>query len=108
MKKMIMVVIPRDQANPVLESLITAGYSMTFAESRGGVWRQAQYTLHTCVDEAQVDDVMDIIRENCRTRVEVTTEGVSTQTMAPGQTPFTANLGDAVVFVWDVNRMEIF
>ncbi len=101
-----MAVIPRDQANLVLENLITAGYSMTFAESHGGVWRQAQYTLHTCVDEEQVEDVLNIVRDNCRAQVRVETE--DDQESATSQTLFITNMGGAVIFVWDVARMEIY
>lgn len=108
MKKMIMAVIPRDQARQVLEMLITAGHPVTFSESRGGVWRQAQYTLHLCVDDTVVEDVLTIIRENCRAQVAVETESIEGQTAAPISIQLMAELGGAVVFVWDVERIEIY
>ena len=108
MKKMVMAVIPRDQAHLVLEILIVAGYPVTFTESRGGVLRQAQNTLYMCVEAEAVDGVLDIIRENCRAQVEVETEDMPSQPFATGTLPVTANLGGAVVFVWDVERMEIY
>ncbi len=97
-------VCARGQYNHVLEMLITSGYPVTFAESRGGVWRQAQYTLYTCVDEDAVDDALRIIRENCRAQVEVeTNEAARTESIQA-----MADLGGAVVFVWDVERMETY
>lgn len=101
-----MAVIPRDQAGRVLEILVTSGYPVTFAESRGGVLRQAQHTLYTCVDEEALDDVRRIIRENCRAQVEVETEDDGGKPPAP--VPVTANLGGAVIFVWDVNSIETY
>jgi len=105
-KKMVMAVIPRDQANLALEILVTSGYPVTFAESRGGVLRQAQYTLYICVDEEAIDGVLRIIRENCRAQVEVETQDSDGKTTVPGLIPVTADLGGAVIFVWDVNRVE--
>ncbi len=107
MKKMIMAVVPRDQGSQVLEMLITAGYPVTFAESRGGVWRQAQYTLYACVEEERVEDALRIIAENCRAQVEVETANVAT-TSAPHSIQRIAGLGGAAVFVWDVERVEMY
>lgn len=104
MKKMVMAVVSRDQANHVLEMLITSGYPVTFTESRGGTWRQAQYTLYACVDEEAVDDVLRIIRENCRAQVEVETDEIA----RPESIQAMADLGGAVVFVWDVERLEMY
>lgn len=105
---MVMAVIPRDQANQVLETLITSGYPVTFTESRGGVMRQAQNTLYACVDEADLPGVLDIIREHCRAQVEVETEDAAGQPLACGPMPLTANLGGAAIFVWDVISMETY
>lgn len=106
MKKMVMAVISRDQANHVLEVLVTSGYPVTFAESRGGMWRQAQYTLYACVDEDAVDDVLRIIRENCRAQVKVETDEARSTPQESIQTM--ADLGGAVVFVWDAERLEAY
>ena len=37
MNKMVMAVIPRDEAEHVLDALINAGYSATFMETKGGM-----------------------------------------------------------------------
>lgn len=105
--KMVMAVVSRDQANHVLEMLITSGYPVTIAESRGGVWRQAQYTLYVGVDDDAVDDVLRIIRENCRAQVEVETDDAA-KARSPESIQVMADLGGAVVFVWDVERMETY
>jgi uncharacterized protein YaaQ len=105
-KKMVLAIIPRDQASLVLETLITSGYPVTFTESRGGVLRQAQYMLYTCVDEEALDGVLRIIRENCSARVEVETEDAAGSTALSNPMPVTAELGGAVVFIWDVGRMD--
>ena len=66
MTKMVMAVVPRDEAHQVLEGLVSAGFTATFGESRGGVLRQAQLTFFIAVDEEKLDQVLEIIRERCR------------------------------------------
>lgn len=108
MKKMIMAVISRDQANHVLEVLITSGYSVTFMESRGGAWRQAQYALYICVDDGVVEDVLRIIRENCSAQVGVEADDAGERVSPPESIQAMADLWGAVVFIWDVERMETY
>lgn len=108
MKKMVMAVVSRDQAGHVLEMLATSGYAVTFMESRGGVWRQAQHTLYACVDGDEVDDILRIIRENCRAQVEVEEDDAAEEAALPESIQMMADLGGAAVFVWDVERMEAY
>ena len=104
MNKLIIAIVPRDQASQVINALVTAGYTATFTESRGGVLRQAQQMLFIAVDAAKLDAVLAIIRENCRTMVQMQAHDAT----AGGQPPVTVELGGAVVFTWDLERFEIF
>jgi len=54
MNKMVMSVIPRDEAEMVLAALINGGHTATFLETKGGILRQSQYTLFTAVKEEDV------------------------------------------------------
>jgi len=103
MTKMILAVVPRGQAGHVIDALVTAGYTTTFTESRGGVLRQAQQMLFIAVDRTKLDEVLGIIRANCRT--EVQTRAHSTTSSQPP--PATVELGGAVIFVWDLEQFEI-
>jgi uncharacterized protein YaaQ len=108
-RKMVMAVVSRDQADRVLDKLISAGYGATFTESRGGMLRQAQKMLFMAVDADKVDDVLDIIRRTCRTRVEVSEQRESTARLDPPATATTTTeVGYAVVFVWDLDRFETY
>jgi uncharacterized protein YaaQ len=100
--KMILAIIPRDQADHVLEVLVNARYMVTFSGSRGGMLRQGQEMLFIVVDAERVENVLSLIRDNCRTPVTVDSEENRTQ----NPMPVTAELGGAVVFVWDVERIE--
>lgn len=105
MKKMVMAIIPRDHANQVLMSLVDAGFAATYSESRGGMLRQSQQSIFVVANPDQVDEVLTIIRNQCRSKKTV--EG-ATEEESQEPIPVTAELGGAVVFVWDVERMENF
>ncbi len=107
--KMIMAIVERDETARVLEALITAGYTATFNESRSGVLRQARRTLFIGVDDSKVEEVLAIIKENCRSHVESTEAGSEADRAAPVvHRRVMAEVGSAVVFVWDVERFETY
>jgi uncharacterized protein YaaQ len=94
MMKMIMAVIPRDQSNQLLQSLVEAGYSATFTESRGGMLRQSQQMLFIVVDEDQVEGVLEIFHggQDERSRHAAEEKEISRS--------------GRVVFVWNIERVE--
>lgn len=102
--KMVMVVVPRDEARRVLDALISAGFAATFTESRGGMLRQAQYLLFIAVKDEDVERVLRIVDRSCHS--EVTVE--SSETEEPAQAPVKAELGGAAVFVWDLEQFKTF
>lgn len=106
---MLMAVVPRDQADDVMEALIAAGYTATFTDSRGGMLRQAQQTLFIAIRARDLERILAIIRENCRTRVEVESareDAPSGLLNSPERV--TTYVGNAVVFVWDLDRFETY
>jgi len=112
---MLMAVVPRDQADQVMEALITAGYTATFTESRGGMLRQAQQMLFIAIRLKDLDQILAIIRDNCRKEVPLNGEDDEALTessraeFAPGLTRAqTTYIGNAVVFVWDLERFEMY
>lgn len=106
--KMVMVVVPVNSAERVLDALINAGHTATYAETRGGMLRQSQRSLFIAVRAAQLEEVLEIIKQNCRTQVEMSTHAKEESASAIGHPPVTADLGGAVAFVWDINRIETF
>ncbi|MDY6873487.1 MAG: cyclic-di-AMP receptor [Chloroflexota bacterium] len=105
--KMVMVVVPSNTAERVLDALINAGHTATYAETHGGMLRQSQNSLFIAVKAEQLEEVLGLIKENCRTKVEMNARGTVVQASL-GSSPVTANLGGAVAFIWDINRIETF
>jgi uncharacterized protein YaaQ len=102
--KMVMAVVPREEANEVIAELVAAGHTATVVESRGGVLRQASQALFIVVRETDLDQVLDTISRSCRSVLTLTGEE---ETAAAAPTPRqNAVVGGAVVFVWELERFE--
>lgn len=105
--KMVMAVVPANVAEQLLDALINHGHTATYAETHGGMLRQSQKSLFIAVQKDLLQDVLKIIKENCHTRVEMSTRGMD-KSGFDERPPVTANLGGAVVFVWDIMQLEIY
>ena len=103
--KMVMAVIPRDEAETVLHALVTAGYPATVSESRGGVLRQSQYSVFIAVAEKDVENILTIIRAKYPSPFHVNANEAGGVLMH--STPETDDKGRIVVFVWDLDWFEI-
>ena len=105
--KMVMAVVPTNAADRVLDALVNAGHTATYAQTHGGMLQQSQYSLFIVVKNDQLDDILMIIKNNCHTRVEMSTHatGDHKSTETP---PVSAELGGAIAFVWDINQVETF
>jgi len=111
MMKMVMALVPREQTDQVLEALIAAGHTATFTGSRSGVLRQAQHMLFIATEDNSLNNVLDIIRVNCHTKVKVASaNNVDTPGVVPSRRTFSTlhELGGAVVFVWDLEHFETY
>jgi uncharacterized protein YaaQ len=105
--KMVMVVVPANTAENVLDALVNAGHTATYAETRGGMLRQSQYSLFIALRKEQLEEVIEIIKENCHTQVEMKTRPFKEQRLTERQA-ITAEIGGAVAFVWDIESIETF
>lgn len=106
MEKMIMAVIPRDEAEKVLDALINNGFTATFAETKGGMLRQSQYTLFSAVKSKDVDLVCELIKNNCLSEVEIDDDSLSQQELA--EESGSAKVGGAIIFIWDIKSTRIY
>jgi uncharacterized protein YaaQ len=106
--KMVMAVIPRDEAEDVLHALINAGHTATFTESRGGMLRQAQKTLFIAVRAQDLEKILGIICNSCHSPARVESAEPGRENLAPHSGPVKTALGGAVVFVWDLERFETY
>lgn len=112
MDKMVMVVIPRDEAETVLDALISAGYTATFMETKGGMLRQSQYSLFIAVKNADLKKVCDIIKENCTLQISNMNGDLEREEMltdeALTEESLSGKIGGAIIFIWNLHKVEIY
>ena len=103
--KMVMAVMPRSEAENILQALVTAGYTATYHETRGGILRQAQMTLFIATEEEKLQNVLHVIEKNCHSHVSVETTEKEAFAVTKSAT---TKVGGAVVFVWDLDKFEVY
>lgn len=107
MKLVIAVVQGKDVEN-LMAALRTAGYRATQINSAGGFLREQNVTVLLGVEDAQVPDVLRIIKANCYTRTQYVNPLLpiveSGEFYVPN--PIEVQVGGANVFVLPVERYE--
>jgi uncharacterized protein YaaQ len=106
--KLIMAIVNNDDSRNLLDRLNRRGFSVTVTNTSGGFLRVGNTTLMCGVDDARVQEVIDIIRESCPTRVQYVTP--LPPVMEPGEvnipTPVEKHIGGATIFVLNVEHFE--
>jgi len=64
--KMILAILEDSDSNAVMKTLYDAGYPMTVIDSTGGLLRRGTSTLVAGVIDTQVDNVINLINQECR------------------------------------------
>ncbi len=109
MKLVLTVVHDRDK-NKITEALLRNGFKFTKIGSTGGFLREGNVTLLIGVEESELDKVLTVIGESCKTREQFV--NVLPPDAAPVgafmPSPVKVLVGGAVAFVLNVERFERF
>jgi uncharacterized protein YaaQ len=106
--KMVVAIVHFDDAPALTKALAASGFGVTQLKSAGGFLRRHNATVFAGVPDRDVDRVIEVIREHCRSR----TEQVSPlpPVVEPGEVympyPVEVEVGGATIFVLDVARFE--
>ena len=97
-----------EDAGQTVQALSSSGISVTRLNSTGGFLQQGNATLLSAVDEERVEQVVAIIRENCRERTRYLTP--MPPMVEPGELlmpyPVEVQVGGATVLVLNVESFE--
>jgi uncharacterized protein YaaQ len=108
--KLVMSIVHSDDAGRLTDALTQAGYRATIISTTGGFLRQGNATIFVGTQEDRVPEVLQLIRDNCRTRQELVNP--LPPVMEPGEmyvpAPVEVQVGGATVFVLDVAQFEHF
>jgi len=106
--KLVTAIVHSEDAASLVDALLEKEYRATRLQSSGGFLKQSNATILVGVDDQQVDDVMAIIRANCKSRTQVVNP--MPPIMEPGEFfmpyPLEVEVGGATVFVLPVERFE--
>jgi uncharacterized protein YaaQ len=106
--KLIVAIVHNEDAGVLVDALLEKEFRATRLHSSGGFLKQSNATIRVGVDEAAVDDVMAVIRANCKSRTQVVNP--MPPIMEPGEFfmpyPLEVEVGGATVFVLPIERFE--
>jgi uncharacterized protein YaaQ len=106
--KLVVAIVQKEDAGRLVDALLEKEFRATRLHSSGGFLRQANASLLIGVEDDQVEQVLQIVRDNCVSRTQVVSP--LPPVMEPGEFylpyPTEVTLGGAVVFVLPVDRYE--
>ena len=106
--KLLIAVVHNEDARVLIDALLAHEFRATWLHSSGGFLKQSNATILVGVDEAKVDEVVSLVRDNCRARTQ--TVSPIPPIMEPGEFfmpyPLEVEVGGAVIFVLPVDRLE--
>lgn len=108
--KLLVAVVQDKDSTRLSNALVQEGIRATKLASTGGFLKAGNTTFLIGVDDEKVEEVMQIIRSNCRVRDQMVTpvSPVSGSTDSYVPFPVEVQVGGAAVFVIPVDRFEHF
>ncbi|MCT8977814.1 cyclic-di-AMP receptor [Clostridium sp. CX1] len=108
--KLIIAIVQRKDANPLIDSLTEGGFKVTKIASTGGFLKSGNTTLLVGVEQQEVDNVISRIKEKCKGETKsVETEdslAKSIKTYDSYSDKKEVKVGGATVFVIDVDKFK--
>ena len=103
-----MGIVHNEDAGGVIDALLKREFRATRLKSSGGFLKKSNATILIGVDESAVDDVMSVIRANCKSRTHVVAPMPPTTAPAEASTPQSRgfDVRGAIVFVVPIERFE--
>lgn len=106
--KLIMAVVQDKDSNRLLEALIENDFRATKLASTGGFLKSGNTTFLIGTEDDRVDQLLNIIKENCKTREQIVAPISPMGGNADSYVPYPVEIqvGGATVFVLPVDRFE--
>jgi uncharacterized protein YaaQ len=106
--KLVVVVVHNEDSRALIDALLAHEYRATWLHSSGGFLKQSNATILAGVEDAKVEEIVGLVRDNCHARTQ--TVSPIPPIMEPGEFflpyPLEVEVGGAVVFVLPVERFE--
>ncbi|CUU45215.1 cyclic-di-AMP receptor [Clostridium beijerinckii] len=105
--KLIIAIVQDEDSADVIEALTEEDYRVTKLATTGGFLKSGNTTLLVGIEEEKVELVIEVIRNVCRKRNETVVTPTTLGGSESGymqQYPVQISVGDATVFVIDVDK----
>ncbi len=106
--KLVIAIVQNDDSGTLTNALRDRNYAFTVTSSTGGFLREGNTTILIGLEEARLEDVLKVIKENCTTRTQYVNP--LPPVMEPGELylaqPIEVQVGGATVFVLNVEQFE--
>lgn len=104
--KLVIAIVQDDDALDLVDELNNKGYTVTKLATTGGFLKSGNTTLIIGVEAVKVDQVIDVIKENCEVRKGImpVQEPMPEPTAIYVPYPVEIEVGGATVFVVDVDK----
>lgn len=105
--KLVFAIIQGEDWKKVREIFIEKNLPLTFFKSSGGFLQEPSITLLTVIEEERLEEVLEILRENCKEREKIIIPPLpSIELLRSVPMPVKIKVGGAIVFVIDVSYFE--
>lgn len=106
--KLIIAIVNKRDREKVMDSLSQTGHQFTNVATTGGFLHDGNTTLLIGCEDNVVDEIIDIIRNTCKSREQYVTQSMPDLMGGSGMTmiPLKINVGGAIIFVVDVEKFE--
>ena len=104
--KLLVAIVQDADVNFLMDALTENSYRVTRLSTTGGFLKKGNTTLLIGVEEAQLDEVLEIIEANCKRRNTTTTivNPSAESSILTNTVPVDITVGGATVFVLDVDQ----
>ncbi len=105
--KLILAIIQEEDWKKIREIFVEKNLPLTFFKSKGGFLQEASITLLTVVEEERLEEVLTVLRENCKEREKIIIPPLpSVELLRSVPMPVKVKVGGAVVIILDVFHFE--
>lgn len=104
--KLVITVVHDHDAHDLMDGLSAAGFKATKMASTGGFLREGNTTFMIGTKEEDLDQLVDIIKENCKSRKRTVApmSPVANSLESYYSFPMEVQIGGATVFILDVEQ----
>lgn len=108
--KLVLAVIQDKDSNRLSQALIKADFRATKLASTGGFLKEGNTTFLIGVEDDEIDELLEIIKENCKSREQLVAPMSPLGGSADAYSPYPVEIevGGATVFVLPVEAFHQF